>query len=202
MSETATTGRPDPLQASLAGVARSWGLVLLAGLITIGFGIALLAWPDETLLVVAALIGIWLISTGVLGLVGAFAPDVSGGTRALFGVTGILSLVIGIALVKNVVGTETSQARALSFLALLIGLGWLINGIGELFGAISSPEMQGRGWAIFQGLLGIIAGVVVLVWPLNSLAVLATIAGILLLIVGFARVVAAFWLRSQRAKTA
>jgi uncharacterized membrane protein HdeD (DUF308 family) len=202
MSETATTGRPDPIQASLAGVARSWGLVLLAGLITIGFGIALLAWPDETLLVVAALIGIWLIITGVLGLVGAFAPDVSGGTRALFGVTGILSLVIGIALVKNVVGSETSQERALAFLALLIGLGWLINGVSELFGAISSPEMPGRGWGIFQGLLGIIASIVVLAWPLKSLAVLATVAGILLVIVGIARVVAAFWLRGQRAKAA
>jgi uncharacterized membrane protein HdeD (DUF308 family) len=171
-------------------------------LITIGFGIALLAWPDETLLVVAALLGIWLIITGVLGLFGAFAPDVSGGTRALFGLTGILSLVIGIALVKNVVGTETSQERALAFLSLLIGLGWLINGIGELFGAISSPEMPGRGWAIFNGLLGIIAGIVVLAWPLKTLAVLATIAGILLVIVGIARVVAAFWLRGQRTKTA
>jgi uncharacterized membrane protein HdeD (DUF308 family) len=200
MSDTATTDRPDPLQASLAGVARSWGLVLLAGLITIGFGIALLAWPDETLLVVAALIGVWLIITGVLGLVGAFAPDVSGGTRALFGITGILSLVIGIALVKNVVGSETSQTRALAFLSLLIGLGWLINGIGELFGAISNPDMPGRGWGIFNGLLGIIAGVIVLAWPLKSLAVLATLAGILLVIVGIARVVAAFWLRGKRSK--
>lgn len=191
--------RPDPLQASLSAVARSWGLVLLSGLITIGFGLALLAWPAETLLVVAALMGIWLIITGFLGLIGAFSPDVSGGTRALFGVTGILSLVIGVALVKNVVGTETSQTRALAFLSLLIGLGWLINGIGELFGAVSSPELAGRGWAIFLGLLGIAAGIVVLAWPLESLAVLATLAGILLLITGIARLVAAFWLRSKRA---
>lgn len=197
-----TTLSQDPMQASLAGLARSWGLVLLAGLVTIGFGVALLVWPSETLLVVAALFGVWLIITGVLGLVGAFAPDVSGGIRALFGITGILSLVIGIALVKNVVGTETSQARALAFLSLLIGIGWLINGIGELFGALSSPEMTGRGWAIFNGILGMIAGIVVLAWPLKSLAVLATVAGILLVIVGVARVVAAFWLRGQRAKAA
>jgi uncharacterized membrane protein HdeD (DUF308 family) len=192
----------DPMtDTALSQLAKSWGLVLVWGLLTIALGVALLVWPARTLLVVAVLLGIWLMITGVIQLIAAFGPGLTGGTRALFLVSAVLSLIIGVILVNNVVGEDLGQAKALALLSLLIGVGWLIEGISELFGALSHPEMEGRGWAIFSGLVGIVASIVILAWPLESLAVLAVVAGILLLVIGAVRVGAAFALRS-RAKAA
>jgi uncharacterized membrane protein HdeD (DUF308 family) len=198
MSASSVDESVDPM---LAQVARSWGLVLVWGLITLGMGVALLAWPKATLLVIAVLVGLWLIISGVLQLVGAFGPGLSGGARALFLISAVLSLVIGVILVNNIISPDLSSARSLALLSLLIGAGWLVQGISELFGALANKDMEGRGWAIFSGLLGIVASVVILAWPLASLAVLATVTGILLVILGAFRVGSAFALRS-RAKAA
>jgi uncharacterized membrane protein HdeD (DUF308 family) len=56
--------------------------------------------------------------------------------------------------------------------------------------------MQGRGWAIFMGLLSIVAGVVVLVYPGISLATLAVVLGFWLIVLGVMEIVAAFRVRS------
>jgi uncharacterized membrane protein HdeD (DUF308 family) len=56
--------------------------------------------------------------------------------------------------------------------------------------------MQGRGWTIFMGLLSIVAGVVVLVYPGISLATLAIVLGLWLLLFGVMEIVLAFRLRS------
>jgi uncharacterized membrane protein HdeD (DUF308 family) len=56
--------------------------------------------------------------------------------------------------------------------------------------------MQGRGWTIVMGLLSIVAGVVVLVYPGISLTALAAVLGVWLLVFGFMENVLAFQLRS------
>jgi uncharacterized membrane protein HdeD (DUF308 family) len=56
--------------------------------------------------------------------------------------------------------------------------------------------MQGRGWTIFMGLLSIVAGIVVLVYPAISLATLAIVLGFWLLVFGVMEIVLAFRLRS------
>jgi uncharacterized membrane protein HdeD (DUF308 family) len=201
MSYTQLPQDADPLQDSMAAVARSWTLVLISGLFATGFGIALLVWPQSTLTVIALLLGLWLLIAGVFQLLGGFLPDLSGGTRALFFVSGIISLVIGIALVKNIVDDSTgSTERALALLSILIGAGWLVNGISRLVGAIASPKLPGRGWSIASGVLGIIAAIIVLAWPLSSLAVLAWVTGILLLVIGIFEIAGALVLRRAGSK--
>jgi uncharacterized membrane protein HdeD (DUF308 family) len=59
--------------------------------------------------------------------------------------------------------------------------------------------MRSRGWAIASGILGILAGIVVLVYPAPSLLVLALVLGIWLLVFGIMEIVAAFRIRSLRA---
>jgi uncharacterized membrane protein HdeD (DUF308 family) len=81
-------------------------------------------------------------------------------------------------------------------LALLLGIFWIVNGAVEAFTALSHRGMQGRGWTIFMGLLSIVAGVVVLVYPGISLATLAIVLGLWLLVFGAMEIVLAFRLRS------
>ena len=58
---------------------------------------------------------------------------------------------------------------------------------------------QGRGWRLFMGAIGVLAGLVVLEYPIDSALTLAFFGGIWLVILGIMQVVAGFQLRAARA---
>ena len=61
--------------------------------------------------------------------------------------------------------------------------------------AISDPTLPGRGWEIFIGVISLIAGVVVLASPFDSIATLTLVVGIWLIVIGVFEVVSAFGIR-------
>ena len=81
-------------------------------------------------------------------------------------------------------------------LALVLGIFWIVNGAVEVFAALSHRGTQGRGWTMFMGLLSVLAGVVVLVYPGISLATLAVVLRFWLVVFGIMEIVLAFRLRS------
>jgi len=173
-----------------ARVGRHWGWLLAFGIITVVLGVIALAWPGRTLVVVAVLFGIQLIVMGIFRFVSAFAADdATGGTRVLYALLGVLSLIIGLYAVRHVLIT-------LLALALLLGIFWIVSGAIELFTALSHREMQSRGWRIFMGILSVLAGIVVLVYPDISLLVLAIFLSIWLLFFGAMQIALAFQIRS------
>jgi uncharacterized membrane protein HdeD (DUF308 family) len=185
--------RADPADM-MARVGRHWGWVLAFGVITLLIGLATLVWPGRTLVVVAVLFGIQLIVMGVFRFAAAIASDdLTGGTRALLAVLGVLSLIIGLYAVRHVLIT-------LLALALLLGIFWIVSGTGELFTAISHREMRGRGWNAVMGIVSILAGLVVLVYPGISLLTLAVVLSIWLLFLGAMQITVAFRIRSLRAR--
>ena len=179
----------DPADV-VARVGRSWGWVLAFGIITLAIGVAALVWPGRTLIVVAVLFGIQLIVMGIFRFVGALASDdLTGGTRVLLAVLGVLSLIIGLYAVRHVLIT-------LLALALLLGIFWIVSGTVELFTALSHRQMQSRGWTAFMGILSIVSGIVVLAYPGISLLVLAVVLSIWLLVFGIMQITLAFRIRS------
>ncbi|HEY7429684.1 MAG TPA: HdeD family acid-resistance protein [Streptosporangiaceae bacterium] len=181
--------RADPADM-LERVGRHWGWLLAFGLITVAAGIAVLVWPGKTLVVIAVLFGIQLIVAGIFRFVAAFAVhDLTGGTRVLYALLGVLSLIIGLYAVRHVLIT-------LLALALVLGIFWIINGSVELFTALSHREMQSRGWSGFMGALSIVAGIVVLAYPGVTLVTLAVILSVWLIVFGFGQIFAAFRIRS------
>ncbi len=102
---------------------------------------------------------------------------------------GILSILVGLLLL-------TSPRSAMIVLVRLLAWYWLIKGIFSLT-TIFHPEAKShRGWLIFNSVLGIGAGIVVLDHPLISAvfvpAVVVTIIGIAGLLIGFNDLVAAY----------
>ena len=181
----------DPVQAAgmLARLGRHWGWVLAYGLITVLAGIAALAWPGETLLVVAVLFGIQLIVSGLFRFVTAFASDDrTGGTRVLLALLGVLSVIIGLWAVRHALLT-------LLALVVLLGIFWVVNGSIEIFTALSHQGMPDRGWTALMGMLSVVAGIIVLAVPGLTLVGLAVILGVWLLIFGIMEITAAFRLR-------
>jgi uncharacterized membrane protein HdeD (DUF308 family) len=195
----------------LAGVGRHWGWVLAFGIVTLLAGLLTLAWPGRTIVVVAVLFGAQLVVAGIFRFVAALASDdESGGTRVLLAaprmslhlhdshpppqqrqvtLLGVLSFIVGLYALRHILIT-------IAALALLLGIFWIVNGAVETFAALSHRGMQGRGWTIFMGLLSVVAGVVVLVYPAISLATLAVVLGFWLLVYGSMEIALAFRLRS------
>jgi uncharacterized membrane protein HdeD (DUF308 family) len=173
----------------LAHLGRHWGWVLFFGIVTLLAGIAVLAWPGATLLVIAVLFGVQLIIAGIFRFVAAFATDdASGGTRVLLALLGVLSVIIGLWAVRHVLLT-------LLALVVLLGIFWVVNGAIELFTALSHRGMPERGWTAAMGVLSILAGIVVLIYPGPSLLTLSIVLGIWLLVYGVMEIVAAFRIR-------
>jgi uncharacterized membrane protein HdeD (DUF308 family) len=174
----------------LGRVGRHWGWVLFFGVITLVLGILALAWPGHTLIAIAVVFGVQLVVMGIFRFVASFAyPDLSSGTRVLYALLGVLSLIIGLYALRHVLITIVA-------LALLLGIFWVVNGTTELFTAISQRELPNRGWNIFAGILGIIAGFILLVYPSISVLTLAIVVGIWLIVYGMMLISVASQMRS------
>ena len=185
-----TTVDQDPLdldESGLASIGRHWGLVLALGITSIIIGIIAVAWPAATIIVIAILVAAWLIVSGVFQIVRGFSRGLSGGMRALLFISGALSLILGLFAISGV-------WRSVEILAIFIGIGFLFRGFGMLFE--SAESNVGRGWSIFGGIIMLIGGFVVLVWPGISLLTLAWVTGIWLVVGGIFEIIAAFKLRS------
>jgi uncharacterized membrane protein HdeD (DUF308 family) len=170
-------------------LGRAWWWPLIFGIISIIAGILAIAWPGPTLVVLAVLFGIELIVWGIFRLVGAITfGDESAGARTLWAILGVLSLLIGFYALRHIVITLLS-------LGLLLGIFWLVDGIGTLVSAAEHKNMPGRGFAVLSGVLGVIAGLILLFWPAISILTLALLAGIWLLVVGFTQITVAMQLR-------
>jgi uncharacterized membrane protein HdeD (DUF308 family) len=174
----------------LARLGRHWGWVFAYGVLTLLAGVFVLAWPGATLLVLAVLFGVQLIVSGIFRFVAAFASDdLTGGTRVLLALLGVLSIIIGLWAVRHVL---------LTLLALIVFLGifWVVSGVIDVFAALTHREMTHRGWAVLTGALSALAGIIVLALPGLSLFGLAVVLGIWLLIFGSMQVTGAFRLRA------
>jgi uncharacterized membrane protein HdeD (DUF308 family) len=175
---------------------RLWKGKLVAGLLTIVLGAIVLLWPGPTILVGSTLFGVYLLASGLAELFMAFTLPRSAGTRVLLFISGALSLVLAIMSFRHF-----GDAYAVLLLSLWIGIGFIFQGISGVAAGIGESDLPGRGWYIAAGIISVIAGLVVLAWPFDSIAVLTLAAGICLVIIGITQIVHALQNR-KHGKTA
>jgi uncharacterized membrane protein HdeD (DUF308 family) len=187
MSNSETVIIEENPDSMMTAIGRNWWVLLFAGILSLLVGIAALAWPGKTVLVVAIVFAIWLIVSGIFSIVRGFAAGLTGGMRALFIITGILSLVLGIFAIRG-------EFQELYILSLFIGIGFLFRGFSTLFLGFESKD--GRGWNIFFGVVMLIGGFIVLVWPGISLVTLTWVVGIWLVVIGIYEIIASFTVKA------
>ena len=164
---------------STPGTARHTGLRLAIGILSIVVGILVIARPVDTLFFVAVLFGIQLLILGVVRIV--LAASVSGLPRWLK----ILSIVLGVLTVLAGVICFTRPQASLVILAILLAAGWIADGIADLARGFGRERSGGeRIYLIVLGVVSIIAGLIVSIFPGPSLALLTQVAGVALLIIG------------------
>ncbi|WP_425412054.1 HdeD family acid-resistance protein [Mycobacterium genavense] len=167
-----------------------WKSTLASGVLTLIVGALVLAWPGISVLAAAIAFGVYLLITGVAQVVFAFSLHVSTGGRILLFVSGAASLILAVLAFRHF-----GEGYAVLLLAIWIGIGFIFRGVATTVSAISDPVLPGRGWSVFLGAISLIAGVVVLAWPVASIITLAIVVGIWLAVIGVFEVVASLRIR-------
>jgi uncharacterized membrane protein HdeD (DUF308 family) len=165
-----------------------WKSALLSGLLAVILGILVLAWPGETIVVAAIFFGAYLLVTGFAQVFFAFSLHVSAGGRVLLFISGAAALILAVLCFR-------SLENSILLLAIWVGVGFIFRGTATAVSAISDPTLPGRWWQIFVGGISLVAGVVVLAEPFESVATLTFVIGIWLIVIGVFEVVSSFGIR-------
>jgi len=177
----------DPVDPVDLAVAREWPAVMFVGVLTLVLGAVVVAWPDQTLVVLSVLFGIQLLLMGLFRLIGAFSSEAI--APGLVGFVGILGMVAGIAVIRHPFDT-------VAVLATILGIVWIVSGAIDFISSLADSKLEDRFWTGLMGLITTIAGIVVISWPTPTVTVIAWIAGIYLLLIGLTTMYGALRLRS------
>lgn len=169
-----------------------WKSTLLSGILSIILGGLIIAWPGRTILLAAILFGVYLLITGITQVVFAFSLHVSAGSRILLFISGAASLILAVLAFRHF---GKDPLTAILLLAIWIGIGFIFRGVATTVSAISDPALPGRGWSIFVGVISLLAGVVVLASPFESIVTLAIVVGVWFVVIGVFEIVSSFGIR-------
>ena len=167
-----------------------WKSTLLSGFLSLALGVVVLAWPGISIVVAAVAFGVYLLITGAAQVFFAFSLHVSAGSRILLFISGAASLILALLAFRHF-----GQGYAILLLAIWIGIGFIFRGVGTTVSAIQDPYLPGRGWAIFIGVISLLAGIVVLASPLESIVTLALVVGVWFVVLGVFEIVSSFAIR-------
>ena len=89
------------------------------------------------------------------------------------------------------------KLESILLLALWIGISWLFRGFTLLAAALSFDHLPARGWQVLSGVIIVIGGGVLIISPLDSIAILTLVAGSWLIAIGIVDVISAFLVRHR-----
>ena len=167
-----------------------WKSALRSGILSLVLGVVVLAWPGKSILVAAVAFGVYLLITGIAQVVFAFSLHVSAGSRILLFISGAASLILALLAFRHF-----GQGYAILLLAIWIGVGFIFRGVATTISAVSDPQLPGRGWNIFVGVISLLAGIIVLASPFQSIVTLAIVAGAWFIVIGVFEIVSSFGIR-------
>ena len=173
------------LPPAFAAVA-TWQATLVAGIVTLILGLIVAFHPSGSLNIIAVLIGVLMIVSGLFHLVRMFRGGES--HRVWLGISGLLLVTLGVVLLRDLHLT-------VALIGLIVGITWIVQGISALAIGFSGESGEGRGWWIFFGIVSLIGGIVVTAFPTNSVTVLAVLVGIWFIVQGVFEIIGAFVLR-------
>ena len=168
-----------------------WKTTLVSGVLALTLGILVYLLPGRSIVVAAVLFGIYLLVTGAAQVIFAFSLHVSAGGRVLLFISGAASLVLAVLCFRHF-----GEGYAILLLAIWIGVGFIFRGVATSISAISDPALPGRGWQIFIGVVSLLAGIVMIGSPLESIEILTLVVAIWLIVIGVFEIVSSFGIRS------
>jgi uncharacterized membrane protein HdeD (DUF308 family) len=179
------------MDTNVKSVANSvWWIVLLRGIFMAIFGLIALVSPGIALLTLVWLFGFYAILDGIAAIVI--------GTRTRGEPNWVWTIIQGV--VSVLAGLIALVWPGVTALALLFVVAfWAIMlGIVEIAGAFASRKSGSNawGWTLGAGVLNVVFGIVLLIWPASGILTLVWLVGIFTLAGGIALIVLAVRVRT------
>lgn len=170
----------DQLDRALA--QRFKQFLMVTGVVSAVIGLLILIWPGHTAKAITCLLAIGVILAAISNLAVAFTSGIPRGARILAAIVGVLFAWAGVYALFNL-GAATVGLALL--IGIFVGIAWIVDGVQSLVTAGDAPS---RGWAIFYGVISIVAGVVLLIGPITGATIIWLILGAMLLIMGIVQI--------------
>ena len=163
----------------LGKVARDWWVYAVRGVAAIIFGTLALVWPGPTLAVLVLMFGAYAFVDGIAMLVALARGDVLARRHAwATGLTGVFGIVLAIA-------TLLWPGITALTLLYLVAIWAISTGIFEIAAAIEfRREIHGEIWMILGGVLSIVFGSLLVVFPGTGLLSLVWLVGFFAIVFG------------------
>jgi uncharacterized membrane protein HdeD (DUF308 family) len=169
----------------VSAVASVWWVPALVGVLSIAAGVIVVAKPSNSLATLAVVTGIFVLVDGIIAIAGALVGD--SGNAGLVAILGVVSVVIGILLIRHPIG-------GVKAVALLLGIWLIAAAMVRAVVAIAVPG--GRLRRLVVAAILAIAGIVIVSEPHIGYATLALIVGISFIAYGATMLVLALALRT------
>ncbi|MBW8910807.1 MAG: HdeD family acid-resistance protein [Sphingomonas sp.] len=183
-----TVAHADAMHAHLA---RHWWALLLRGVLGIVLGILTLALPAIALGSLIILFAVYMLADGLLGVISAIRASQRNERWGWLLVEGILGIVAGL------VALFLPGAAALT-LVLLASVWAIVSGAALLTAGVRLRRRHGRIWMVLAGMLSIIWGVLLFIFPGAGAIVLTLWIGAYAFAFGTMLLMLGLRLRSQR----
>ena len=167
-----------------------WWIVLLRGIFMVIFGFIALVSPGIALLTLVWLFGLYAILDGIAAIV--IGVRIRGEPHWVWTIVqGVVSVLAG------VIALIWPGVTALALL-FVVAFWAIVLGIGEIGGAFASRRSgtSAWGWTLAAGILNVVFGVLLLIWPASGILTLVWLVGIFALVGGVALIVLVFRVRS------
>ena len=183
----------DEERQMAAAIGKNWWVLLILGIVTMVLGVLIILRPAGSTYVLAILLAVYLLISGIVSIIRVFAHGLPGWARALYAVGGVIGIFLGLLMFRF--GPE----EKVELFGLFVAVWFLFAGINQFISA--SQMTEGRGWGIFSGIVYILCVVVLVVNPW-AVGIFVWVAGIMLLVIGLFEIVSSFQVKSLGKKAA
>lgn len=184
------------MNSMLTGISRQyWISLLVRGIVAIIFGILALVWTGPTLLALAYLFGAFALIDGIVAVVVAIQERAVAPRWWVLLIEGIAGILLGIF-------TFLLPLFAIVALLYVIAAWAIVTGIIEMVGALSLGRAMNSEWTLLvAGLLSILLGIVLILFPGPAILSLIWLIGIYAIVFGIVFIVRAFQYRNSSTLT-
>ncbi len=175
-------------------LARPWWEMVIGGILIMIMGIIAMVYPDITIGIIILLFGAILLVEGIFLIIGSFAIKAEDSMWVLLLIGGIVSLIIGAAIL---VWPDITAKLVLWLFAI-----WaIVVGMINLVWAIKTrkdQEVAGKGAHAVFGIVGLAFGIIAFAWPEATILSIVFIVGLFAALFGILLVIAGFMARKEQ----
>ncbi len=168
-----------------------WGLAIAQGVLAILFGIVALFWPGLTVALLIVLFSVFILVWGIVGVVVGLSTLGANKFWWLEVIFSLLAIGAAVYMLRNPVETA-------AIFVFFIGLTFLVRGVIDLLEGLFDRERtsDGRIFAVLAGVIGVIAGIVTLLYPVSAGVAVVWVIGLYAVLYGSLTIAFAF--RAQK----